>query len=119
MIRERNSTCMHCSSICKQSCYKIGRVTGECNADNTDCKCSDEKVGKQSQQNMKSWLLLTIDTHPFRSLPFNMTFALMHKAASLTASNRSKMPLVCALAPQTGTAIARTAMAARRKVSIP
>ena len=58
--------------------------------------------------------MLTMDTHPFRSVPFNTPFALMPKAASPTAWSRSKMPLVCALAPQTGTAIARTAMAAKR-----
>ncbi len=26
------------------SCQSIGRVTGKCNADNTDCDCSSDKV---------------------------------------------------------------------------
>ncbi|TRY75776.1 hypothetical protein TCAL_07021 [Tigriopus californicus] len=30
--------------FCEASCHSIGRVTGQCNADNTDCACADETV---------------------------------------------------------------------------
>ena len=41
------------SSICTTSCNSIGRVSGQCNADHTDCDCSDEKVKiNESQQNI-------------------------------------------------------------------
>lgn len=31
-------------SFCEGSCHAIGRVTGECNSDFTDCTCSKQKV---------------------------------------------------------------------------
>merc|ERR1712117_730802 len=31
-------------NICETSCHAIGRVTGQCNADKTECDCSDEKA---------------------------------------------------------------------------
>ena len=31
-------------SFCATSCHSIGRVNGKCNADFTDCDCTDEKV---------------------------------------------------------------------------
>ena len=32
------------SRFCETSCHGIGRVTGKCNADFTDCECSSELV---------------------------------------------------------------------------
>jgi len=30
--------------FCRRACHSIGRVDGVCNADNTDCDCTDEQV---------------------------------------------------------------------------
>ncbi len=38
------SRCRLGDDFCRTSCQAIGRVTGECNDDYTDCTCSEDKV---------------------------------------------------------------------------
>ncbi len=38
------SRCRLGNDFCEASCHAIGRVTGSCNEDFTDCTCEDEKV---------------------------------------------------------------------------
>ena len=38
------SRCQIGQEFCRRACHSVGSVDGVCNADNTDCDCTDEKV---------------------------------------------------------------------------